>query len=159
MTAIGFFEAHNKTNILIEAISSSDVSEQKNQRVVLGGSGNDKTEAYENLKSTLTKPLYFDQVGIAVFENTTATDLHFLKKNINLNLGIFVVKSNDVKGLFEVESPNGVLGYDIIGLIKNYNSENKCKISSQLYQVNKSRNAIPLIKIKNQRLFIEFTGD
>ncbi len=158
VTAIGFSKENGKANIFIEAMSSSDVSDQKNERVVLTDSGNTVKEAYKNLKNSLVKPLYFEQLGAVVFEGMETVDMGFLNELPNLNFGIYIVQTDDVKNLFENDTPNGVLGYDIVGLIKNYSKENHSKILSQFYNV-KQDNHVPTVNFTDGRLVIENVGE
>lgn len=118
VTSMGFGNSEDNVTIYIEALSSSDVSDKKSERVVLTGSGKDINSAYKKLKSTLVKPLYFDQLGAVIFEGKTDKSLEFLKSLSDINYGIYVIKTDDIKTLFSSETPGGVLGYDIITLIK-----------------------------------------
>lgn len=154
VTAIGFSKADDKVDILIEAMSSSDVSDKKNERVVLTGSGDDEKSAYINLKTSLVKPLYFEQLGAVVFEDMETVNAEFLNEIPNLNFGIYIVRTDDIKNLFENDSPSGVLGYDIVGLIKNYNKESDDKILSQFYKV-RQNGELPVVNFIDGRLVVE----
>lgn len=158
VTAIGFSKRNDKVVALIEAMSSTDVSEEKSERVVLSMEGENVKSAYKNLKNSLAKPLYFEQLGAVVIEKNETIDMEFLNEIPNLNFGVYVVQTDDVKGLFENSRPNVAIGYDIIGLIKNYNKENQSKVSSQLYKVQQN-NRIPTVKLSYGRLVIENTGE
>ncbi len=154
VTAIGVLQENDETTVLIEAISSSDVSDKKSERVVLSGSGENTKKAYNNLKASLVKPLYFEHLGTVIFETDMGDDLDLLKVIPNLNYGVYVVRTDNVKTLFENATPNGVLGYDVIGLIKNYNKEMDDKVLCQLYAVKKNGRLIA-INLKDNRLVVE----
>lgn len=153
VTAIGFLKEDGQASILIEAISSSDVLDEKSERVVLTDSGENVKAAYNNLKASLVKPLYFEQLGTVVFENGETDDVEFLNEIPNLNFGIYVVQTDDVKALFEHNTSNGAIGYDIIGLIKNHNKENDNKILTQFYKV-KQNPRLPTVNFTGGRLVI-----
>lgn len=157
VTAIGVLQENDNTTILIEAMSSSDVSDKKSERVVLSGSGKNAKNAYKNLRASLVKPLYFEHLGTVVFEADTGADLDLLEEIPNLNYGVYVIKTDNVKTLFENATPNGALGYDVIGLVKNYNKESENKVLCQLYTVKRS-GRLPTVNLKDGRLVIENEG-
>lgn len=155
VTAMGFGKTNGTTDIFVEALSSSDVSDQKSERVVLKGSGHDEKEAYKSLKTSIVKPLYFEQMGTIVFENTIAPDIEFLKEIAGSNFGIFLVKTDDVKTLFEIDTPNGVLGYDVIALIKTTAKESGERITNQLYRVQSGKTPLPSVNFIDDTLTLK----
>lgn len=164
VTAIGISQENEKTNIFIEAISSSDVADTPSERVVLTGNGNDIDAAFKNLTSSLIKPLYFEQLGTAVFDDALSGNVYmdfltFLKQREGINLGICAVKTSNVKKLFEFESPNGVLGYDIMGLIKMYEKETHIKAVNRLYQLEDNKNPLPTLKLDEDKFILDYQGD
>lgn len=164
VTAIGISQENQKTNIFIEAISSSDVADTPSERVVLTGIGNNIDAAFKNLTSSLVKPLYFEQLGTAVFDAALSEKVYmdfltFLKQRDSINLGIYIVNTNDVKKLFEFESPNGVLGYDIMGLIKLYEKETRIKVVNKLYQLEYNKTSLPALKLDEDKFILDYQGD
>ena len=164
VTAIGISQENQKTNIFIEAISSSDVADKPSERVVLTGNGDSIDAAFKKLNSSLVKPLYFEQLGTAVFDDALSDKvymdfLNFLKRLEGINLGICAVKTNNVKKLFELESPNGVLGYDIMGLIKMYEKETRIKVVNKLYQLEHNKNPLPTLKLDEDKFILDYQGD
>ena len=164
VTAIGVSQENEKTNIFIEAISSSDVADTPSERVVLTGIGNNIDAAFKNLTSSLVKPLYFEQLGTAVFDDALSDKVYmdfltFLKQRDSINLGIYIVNTNDVKKLFEFESPNGVLGYDIMGLIKLYEKETRIKVVNKLYQLEYNKTSLPALKLDEDKFILDYQGD
>ena len=164
VTAIGISQENQKTNIFIEAISSSDVADKPSERVVLTGIGDNIDAAFKNLNSSLVKPLYFEQLGAAVFDAALSEKVYmdfltFLKQHDSINLGIYIVNTNDVKKLFEFESPNGVLGYDIMGLIKMYEKETRIKVVNKLYQLEYNKNPLPTLKLDEDKFILDYQGD
>lgn len=154
VTAIGFEEQDGTVGIFIEAISSSDVSDEKSKRIVLSSNGTDEIKAYENLKNTLVKPLYFEQLGTIIFDKKAIPNTDFLKQITNINMGIYVVKSDNVKALFESETPNGVLGYDVITLIKTQEKQNGEITKNKFYKAQKADLECAVVNSVNGHLIL-----
>lgn len=157
VTAIGITPQKEKVCVYIEAMSSTDIAESPSKAVVLAGEGGDIAAAYKNLTTQLVKPLYFEQAGTVIFDSSLSEQaqyqaLEFLKDFQNINLGIYVVKTDDVKSLFDTQNYSGILGYDIIGLIKFAEKENDITVLNQLYEVQRSKTALPLINRDNDKL-------
>ena len=151
VTAVGFAEENESVNIYIEAISSPDVSDSPPERVVLMGDGSNLQNAFESLKLSLVKPLYFEQMGaVVVGSNLNDEIISFLESIPNVNYGIYIVKTDDINALFEAQTPSGVLGYDIIGLVKT-NTKNE----NQLYQINRKDFRLPTVNFKDGKLIID----
>ena len=143
VTAIGFCVQHGSSTIILEAISSSDVADKPSEATVLSGTGKDFDEAFDTLAQQLTKPLYFEQLGTAVADKSLSDDqlevlADFCKNLPSVNYDIYIVKTNDINTLFNTETENGVLGYDIIGIIKNFEKQNRINLSNQLYEICRS---------------------
>lgn len=148
VSAIGFSEIKGQVHLYIEALSSSDTTDKPSERVVLTAGGNSPQNAFENLRGTLVKPLYFEQLGTVIFEkDINHQALKFLKDIPDINYGVFLVKTDDTAKLFKAQTPNGQLGYDIIGLLKTNG-----KTKSSLYAINRESFEVPTINIENGRL-------
>ncbi len=155
VTAMGFTEENQNTKIYIEAISSPDVSDTPPERVVLKATGIDLENAFENLKHSLVKPLYFEQMGaVVVSDPLNHKTISFLKNIPNINYGIFVVSTDDINSLFEAQTPSGVLGYDIVGLVKT-NTKNL----NQFYQINRKDFLLPRVNFTDDRLILSGEED
>ncbi len=159
VTAMGFSGQNGSASILIEAMSSSDVVNTDSERVVLSGSGNNTQQAYENLKSTLAKPLYFEQLGTVIFEGEIEENLNFIRRIPNINYGIYIVKTDDIKSLFEGKTVNGVLGYDIISLIKTQQKQNDIKAATQFYKVQNAKENLPVVNFVEDKLLLKLVGE
>lgn len=153
VTTIGVQKTSDKATIFIEALVSSDISNEKNKRIVLKGAGRDERHAYSNLKSMLVKPLYFEQLGTIVVDEQSNID--FLKDGANLNLGVYLVKTSDVTSLFENYTSSGVIGYDIIALVKTQQKENNQKINNQLYNLYSDEFTIPIVNLTDGNLILK----
>lgn len=158
-TAIGISQNANKTCIYIEAVSSQALGDKSSQSVVLSQEGSDFASAYKGLTENLIKPVYFKQLGTVVFD--IAVSDKFIESSLDgldgldgTNLGIYLVKTNSVSSLFEAKQEGAILGYDIIGLIKNYEKENDTALSNQLYQYNRGGSALPLINTDGEKLIL-----
>ncbi len=144
VTALGFKSKDGKVYIYAEAISSSNVTVDGENKSVLKGSGNTVDGAFKNLKSTLVKPLYFEHTATVILENSLDNAhkndvIAFLKEQEELNLGIYFVSTPNAESLFEIETPDGILGYDIVGIIKNRQNKTDKKFNGQFYKVEKNR--------------------
>lgn len=160
VTALGISRLNGQTNLMVEAVTSSDVSDESSQRQILTATGDTADAAFKQLKSQLVKPLYFEQLGAVVFDDdVNDKDIKFLKNIENINYGIYLVKTNDINTLFNAESPSGVLGYDIIGLIKNYNKENGGKITNQFYHIQRNKNRLPIVNAVGGSLTFNVWGE
>lgn len=164
VTAVGIASKNKKLNIYIEAVSSSDVADKASERVVLSGEGDDIESAFKALKSQLVKPLYFEQSGAAILDAALSDETHskilsFLKNIPSINLGIYIVKTNDVQMLFDAQTPSGILGYDIIGLIKLAEKENDIEASNQFYQVERNKSPIPTVNLDDGKLIFNSLGE
>lgn len=158
-TAVGISQNADKYSVYIEAVSSQMLSDKSSQSVVLSGEGNDILSAYKNLTESLVKPVYFEQLGAVAFDADLSTELienslKLLDKLDCTNLGLYLVKANNVPELFEAKQEGGILGYDIIGLVKNYEKEKDTALLNQLYQYNRSGSTLPLINTDGEKLIL-----
>ena len=150
VSAIGFSEKGGQTNIYIEALNSSNTTDKPSERVVLMSSGISVENAFENLKQTLIKPLYFEQLGTVIFEEKINSNaIEFLKDMPNINYGIYLVKTDNLDKLFTFENLNEPLGYVIIGLLKT-NEET----TGQLYKMNRSAFYLATINTEDNGLVL-----
>lgn len=153
VTAIALCDKGEKVEIVIEALASSDVLEEKDKKVVVRGGGDSVQTAFENLKNSLVKPLYFEHLGAAIFEKSLIDAIEFLKNIPNVNYGTYILKTDDSKALLEGDTPNGVLGYDIVSLIKAREDEKPYEFKNRLY--NASEQKIPTINFKDGKLQLQ----
>lgn len=159
VTALGIEQTITGVNVYIEAASSSDVDNSEPKRVILRAGGITLQNAFKNLRNTVVKPLYFEQLGTVVLnQNPSDKTVSFLQDAINLNLGVYLIKSYDVEALFKYEPPNGFLGYDIIGLIKSTEKEHKISSSVRFYQFYRNYDKLCEIAIKNNALTLNAGG-
>lgn len=154
VSAIGFNKTDNGYQIFVEALSSSDVSDNPTKKVILSAEGSSLTKAFENLEKQLVKPLYFEQLGTAVFEkHIEKEEISFLKK-ISNNYGIYLILTDDINKLFNAETPSGLLGYDVIGLVK---TDSQAK--NQLYRVNRNDFSLPTVNFSDGKLIFSSKGE
>lgn len=146
VTTIAFKPDGNGICIIAEAISSSDTLDKPSEKITFSSKGDDILDAYRTLESEVVKPLYFEQVGTLVVESTfdrksLAEIIDFCGNLQSASLGIYVVQSDDVTLLYSLETDDGVLGYDIIGIIKNYEKSQGGRIQNQLYQLKRQQSS------------------
>lgn len=152
VTSLGVWKQNNTITFLIEALSSSDVSDKASERVVLSGGGESVSLAYKSLKESVVKPLYFEQLGAVVLQNISVQDL---KEIEDIKPDVYLVETNDIKALFDADTPSGILGYDIISLIKTQATETKSEISNQLYNSQNEKFVIPTVNFLDSTLTIK----
>lgn len=162
VTAIGISADRGDYLITLEAMSSSDTTDKPAEAITLSGKGKSLDDAYATLKKQLVKPLYFEQLGAIILADTLNNAqielaIDFYKKLPSINYGIYLVKTNDIPTLFDSETVDGVLGYDVIGIIKNFEKRNHIKLSNQLYEFNRNgiENSVadmPIINIADDKL-------
>ena len=154
VTAIAFSKSGESVSVLVEALFSSDVTNEKSERVVLKCVGNSEKDAFESLENTLVKPLYLEHLGAILLENELAENIVFLKQINGINGGAYVVKTSDATALFKNDSPSGILGYDIVNLIKKQNKKNSTKIT--LYNADNPR--LPTVDFKEETFILQWNG-
>lgn len=163
VTALGFSEQDGVIEIVAEALSSS-VTDKNAERVVLSGKGSDAASALNDMKSQLAKPLYFEQLGTVVLDRALSAEskneaLRLLSVTDGTHAGIYVVNSDDVTALFNASSPDSILGYDIIGLVKNYQQQNGSRILNQLYHLLRGDENLPIVNATDRSLTIDISGE
>ena len=164
VTAIGFKRTNENVSIALEAISSPDANDTSSQKATLVADGKTINDAYFSLRSQLVKPLYFEQLGAVVIADSFARDnfaeiIDFCTNLQSASLGMYVVSTPDLQTLFSTQTPDGILGYDIIGLIKNYETTGGKKDSCQLYQLRRQPSsavsiAVPVVSVQQEKLIL-----
>ena len=160
VTAIGVSQKEGKINLFVEAISSSDVVDKPSERVVLHSTGDNINTSFKSLKESLVKPLYFEQTGTVIVEKSVNNVgkkelLDLCKKHSDIGLGVYIVSTDELNSLFEINSPNGILGYDVIGLIDNYEKNSGKKLFNRLFEIKRQdflANNLPVVSVIDNRL-------
>ena len=157
-TAIAFYKSENRAHIIIET-SASSMTEQNTKRIILSGEGDDFDSAAQNLYSQLTAPIYFDQLGTAVFENSLTADeqgelLESFLTSENIKWDIYVVTADNVGALFKNDG-NNFLGYDIIGLINRHEKQTSKRLICRYYELRRNEFNLSSINLTTNPLAIE----
>jgi len=166
VTAIGFSIEDNIATLMLEAVSSSNVADKSSETIIMSGNGDSFDKAYSKIEKQLTKPLYFEQLGaLVIADNLQYSQIKqltdFYQKLPSVNYGIYLVKTSSVTKLFNSDAASGVLGYDVIGLIKNFEGLNNVNFSNQLYEINRGSvttniNNLPIINTVDGKLRLDF---
>lgn len=169
VTAIGFKRIDGGISITAEAVSSQDTQDKPSEKTILSGDGATVADAYRALESQLVKPLYFEQLGTVIADDSLdkkslAQVLDFCGNLQSVSLGVYVVKTPDTTSLFNLETDGGVLGYDIIGIIKNYEKTQSRDMPNQLYQLKRERLtdkdiSLPSVNVIDGKLNLDVLGD
>ena len=157
VTAIAFSTNGGNTTIFIEALSSSDVIEEESKKVLLEGNGNNASEAYKDLVNSLIKPLCFEHLGVAIFEDESYDNIAFLEQITDIKSDVYIVKTHDLDALFENDTSNGTVGYDVVSFIKHTEKESGKKFLNRLYNAQKSR--APYIDFTRGKLELSLQGE
>lgn len=158
VSAIGIKHSSNNVQIYIEA-QTTNFTDKALEKVTLTENGNTLNDAFGKLNSRIVKPLYFEQLGLVVFEkNVTQEDLCFLTDVLKLNLGIYIIKSNNTKLLFDYDLSNNTLGYDVVTLIKNFEKTHSANTFSRFFEVLKTNDSPLLIDIYENKMALFFEG-
>lgn len=154
VNAIGIGFENDKTNIFISAVSSSDIADNPYSPITLSAYGENILDAYKNLQLQLEKPLYFEHLGTIVLEDTNHLEfISFFAALPMVNPSALVVKTPSCKSLFSNQDSYGLLGYDIIGIIKNYENQNKVNFTHKMHQLDElSLTSLPTIVLENNAL-------
>lgn len=163
-TAIGFSANGEKTDIIIEALSSSYSPDTSPEIQILTATGDTAEHALDLMKSQLVKPLYFEQLGAVVLDLNLNDEkrqdvMRFLKTLQRVNLGIYFVNSDNTSALFEADAPSGILGYDIVGLIKNFEKESGKKALNRFHQIEKADGVLPIVSANEKQLRLNIVGE
>lgn len=162
VTAVGFKKQSDKTEIVLETLLPNDTAENIKETEILSGAGTNFSYAYKNLQNSLVKALYFEQCGVVAVDGTfspdeIATILEFCHNLPSFNIGVYVIKTDNINSLFE---NGGTAGYDIIGLIKNKTENQGDIFSNQLYQIERDMSkektiSLPEINVINKKFVLE----
>ena len=136
VSAVGFKKQEGQTLVFAEALSPTETAENTKETEILSGEGETVLSAYRNLIKNSDKETYFEQCAAVAVETSFDTDeiygiLEVCKNIPSLNVGAYIIKTDDVKSLFEVD---GTTGYDVVGLIKYKSKSENIKFSNQIYK-------------------------
>lgn len=163
VTAIGFKQTKSEITVAINAMSSGETNDKSSQNVTFYANGKTLFDAYNALKSQLVNPLYFDHLGAVVIEDSAVSlqseIIGFCESLRSVSLGLYVVSTPELQLLFEAQTPSGMLGYDIIGLIENYQKQNKVTVNNQLYKLQKvfasgGKLSLPTVTVIDKKLML-----
>jgi len=165
VTAIGFKKNSDETEIVLEVLTPSGTAEKVKDTNVLSGTGKSEKEAYNDIKSQLVKDIYLDHCGLVAIEGGFNTKeltevLQFCNTLQSLNIGAYVINTNNVEDLFDAKAVRMSVGYDVIRLIKNAAKGNGQSFSNQVYQLQRDFSAgkspqIPLVNITDKKISLE----
>lgn len=165
VTAIGFKLSDDKTEMILEILSPTNAAGSSNKTDILSGKGDTVTAAYEDIKRGLVKDIYFEHCGIVAIEGGADSKaltelLKFCNTLQSLGVGVYVVKTDDVYNVFDSDTVNESVGYDVIGLIKNTAENGDTKVLNQIYQIGRTLSSgkepsLPLVTSADGKLSLE----
>ena len=159
VTAIGFTKQSNDFGIILEMLSPSDIEPSGEKINVLSFGGKTLDAAYGEVNQSLKKPLYFEHCGAIVVsrdftENEISEIFDFCSNLDELNIDVYVARTDDVTAIFESQTADESVGYSIIGLIKNTGDN---VFLNQLYQIKRqdAQAVLPTVIAQNNTLVLE----
>lgn len=165
VTAIGIKKTADGAEVSLEVLTPSGTAEKAKDTSVLSGSGKTEKEAYDDIKSHLVKDIYFEHCAVVAINNTPDKKqlgeiLKFCDTLKTLNVGAYVIRTEDIEALFEAKAQNGSVGYDIVGLIKNTKNSRQHTYSNQIYQLQRQLSVgnapkLPMIYLDDENLSLE----
>lgn len=163
VTAVGLCVNESKVQIVLETLSASDTDSGSESIKLLYGDGNSLREAYDNIKKSLIKTLYFEHCGVIAADNSLANNemyklLDFCNNIETLKSDVYLVQTDNADELLQTEAVYKSVGYGIIELIKN--SGNYSDGDIRLYGIKRHRKngtavKLPLVNVKNNTLVLE----
>lgn len=162
VSAIAFSQDSGSINLFLEAVTAD--SEEQSKNIILKGSGNSAYEAMENIKISLTKKLFFDHCAAIVLDESLNKDLtkqalRFCKGIDKINFGCYVVSSADAAAVFGLQPVSAAIGYDIMGLMRNYSQINKTTqdfknrfFEAQVREARKEEITLPSLSPKDESI-------
>ncbi len=143
--------AIGKTDNYIEIILNVILPENDESLVLLGRGKNLKS-AYDEIKNSQTKTLYFEHCGTVVLNQNIKGEikqvLTFCKTQMNIPIAAQVVYCNKAKSLFEADRT----GYDVISLVKNTGGNGQ----NHIYKIEQRSNIkIPVIAVREGTIYFE----
>lgn len=107
---------------------------------VFDSKGDTPYEAVNNIASLLPRTAVFDHCGTAIISKSIIGDdlktiMKYLYDTKNLNLGIYVFVSDDIKSLLDCESQALSVGYDIMAVISNIEKTSGIRFKNKYYEI------------------------
>ncbi len=145
VTGIAFDKTDNGVKITVNAVLP-----EGEENMILSGSGDSLSSAFNNLKKSQVKTLYFEHCGTVVLNQNLKDNLYpileFCKNQIKTPIAVRVVFCNDSKSLFLADRT----GYDVISLLKNSNF----KTDNRLYKIEQGvrETVLPLLSVRQNTI-------
>ena len=139
VSAICFDKKGNKFWAFAEVMAISTEKKDTKSKV-FDSEGKTPYEAVNNIASLLPRAAVFDHCGTAIIgESIMGDDLKTIMKYLydtkNLNLGIYIFVSDDIKKLLDCESQALSVGYDIMAVVSNIEKTSGIRFKNKYYEI------------------------
>ncbi len=162
VTALCFGGEGEALTVRVETLFSAADGNSAPETKILTASGENAFGALDNLELTLTKELYFDHCAALIIENSIDREqlndiISYCNKNEWLNEGLYVVLTEDIDKVLEIEAVSNAVGFDIMNLMKKMKTKNKIDYKNRFYEMEKTmiegeELSLPLIKSEEGRV-------
>lgn len=141
VSSLGFSSSGDSVTVTAETVAVGNDNSTVAPRIFTA-EGESVKGAVENLSNSLTKSMMLDHCGIVIVEETADRDLfyeilEFCKKERTLNLSVIFVCTKDIAQLLSSLPEAFTVGYDIMGVLKNYSRQNGNTFQSKYYEISK----------------------
>lgn len=139
VSAVGFGSDGEKYRAYTEVLSISGDKKDTASKV-FSSSGKTPYEAVNNITALLPKKAVFDHCATALIEtdiqgNKFKSIIKYLYDTKNLNLGICLYNTDDVKRILSLESHNVSIGYDIMAIKNNMEKTSGISFKNKYYEI------------------------
>ena len=156
VSSVCFEKTNGEFTVDIEVLSLKS-EEDKSESKVFSAAGKTVYEAADNTVSLMPKNAVFDHCGTAVIGSALEGEdlksvMEYLYNTKNLNLGIRMFVSEDIKSVLYCESQAMSIGYDILAVESNINKISGVDFKNKYYEVvsrHMSRGGFCLPKVEN----------
>ncbi len=162
ISSIGFDNAGGQLKTYFEAIIIN--SETEGQQVkLIEGSGKTVKEAMEQVERKCTQGLLLSHCAVLVIgDSVTQKQMNniydFCFENPDITLSAFFVETENAKKLLSAQPLSTIsVGYDILGLIRQYSENEKIKIKNRYFEIMAldKQVTLPKITLKEEGYYLE----
>ena len=139
ITAIGFEEKEGKFTVFTEVLEIAADKKDTKSRLFLSD-GKTPYEAVENIADLLPKKAVFDHcpsaiIGSEIKGETLKRIIKYLYDTKNLNLGICLYCTDDIKELLSLKPQTNSVGYDINAIKSNIEKTTGIPFKNKYYEI------------------------
>lgn len=164
ISSLGFSLSADRVTVTAETVAVGNDNSTVAPRLFTA-EGESVKGAVENLSKSLTKSMTLDHCGIVIVEESIARDffneiLRFCKEEHTLNLSVMFICAKDIPQLLSCEPESFTVGYDIMGVLKNYSKQNGDTFENKYYEISRhisesKKIFLPLFTVKEETAVLD----